>query len=341
MNRNIVWIGRFRGYSGFSNSTREYFKSLLPYYENLYLAPLEVLEPADPLRKYLAHLPLNDTELKVVNHVPITEPEAEVYFSVTEYNTIPDEWAEIFNQSRMIFTQSRFCKEAFSTKIEDPTKIHVIPYVIPENFLPEGPKSRYFTDDVFVFGSVFEWVPRKVPDRTIRAFVNEFRKDEPVRLLLKTSHPSGINVKDLVKKITNDSRITVISEPIVDMASFYRGLDAYISCTAGEGWGQTLSEAMACGLPVIGSRHSGNLDFMNDSNSYLVDVHDWSPVEKDSELCWKLPREDSIEEVMRKVYSEKGSAIQEKKTKKATLIRDDYTREKIGFKMKTLLDGIL
>jgi glycosyltransferase involved in cell wall biosynthesis len=39
----------------------------------------------------------------------------------------------------------------------------------------------------------------------------------------------------------------------------------------GEGWGRPYMEAMAMGLPTIGSRWSGNLAFMDDDNSWLVD----------------------------------------------------------------------
>jgi glycosyltransferase involved in cell wall biosynthesis len=40
----------------------------------------------------------------------------------------------------------------------------------------------------------------------------------------------------------------------------------------GEGWGRPLLEAMAAGLPTIGTRFGGNLEFMNDETSYLVDA---------------------------------------------------------------------
>ena len=38
-----------------------------------------------------------------------------------------------------------------------------------------------------------------------------------------------------------------------------------------EGFGLTLAEAMAIGKPAIATGYSGNVDFMNNENSYLVD----------------------------------------------------------------------
>src|SRR5205085_6826443 len=49
------------------------------------------------------------------------------------------------------------------------------------------------------------------------------------------------------------------------------GCDCYVSLHRSEGFGLTLAEAMALGKPVIGTGYSGNLDFMDEGNSYLVD----------------------------------------------------------------------
>jgi glycosyltransferase involved in cell wall biosynthesis len=44
----------------------------------------------------------------------------------------------------------------------------------------------------------------------------------------------------------------------------------YISLHRSEGYGLTLAEAMSLGKPVIATAYSGNMDFMNESNSVLV-----------------------------------------------------------------------
>ncbi|MBD3350206.1 MAG: glycosyltransferase [Candidatus Lokiarchaeota archaeon] len=339
--RKIVWIGHFRGFSGFTTSTREYFKSILPYFNNLYLAPLEVLKKNDPLRSYLVDLPLNETELKVVNHQPTTDPTAECFFSVYEYNRIPDKWVKIFNTAKLIMTQSTFCKKEFASQIEDPEKIHVIPYIVPEYFTPQGPTYRIVDKDVFAFGSVFEWVTRKVPERTIRAFTEEFDKNESVSLILRSSHPFGKDLEPIINNISQDPRIILVKKKIEDIAAFYRGLDAYISCTAGEGWGQTLTEAMVCGIPTIASNHSGNLDFMNKNNSYLVDVHDWSPIQKGSLFKWKLPKIESIKEVMRQVYENREMSKNKIKVENALKLKNELNRESIGPKIAELLKKIV
>jgi len=50
--------------------------------------------------------------------------------------------------------------------------------------------------------------------------------------------------------------------------------DCYVSLHRSEGLGLTMAEAMAVGKPVIATGYSGNLQFMNEANSFLVP---WAP----------------------------------------------------------------
>ncbi|MHA1682320.1 MAG: glycosyltransferase [Promethearchaeota archaeon] len=332
--RDIVWIGRYRGHGGFATATREYFKALKLFIPRLKLASLEVLDVDDPLAKFVAPMPLDDDALLILNHLPVTDPGAQVYLSVTEYDSVPEEWVEIFNDATLIFTQSSFCKGVFSKQIDDPSKIHVVPYILPGNITPGGPATRDAPADRFVFGSVFEWVPRKAPERLIEAFVREFSPEEPVRLLIRSTHPSGRDIQGLVLDLSADPRLIAIPRVIEDIGAFYRGLDAYISPTAGEGYGQTLNEAMACGVPTIGSNHGGNLDFMNDENSYLVQVEEWEPgldhLGNPIEHKWRMPRIESIMKNMRTVYEQWKNGESLKVVPDLDEFRGRFTRARVG-----------
>ena len=59
--------------------------------------------------------------------------------------------------------------------------------------------------------------------------------------------------------------------PAADMPRLYAGADAFVLASRGEGWGRPWMEAMAMGLPTIGSRWSGTTMFMDDANSWLID----------------------------------------------------------------------
>ena len=334
MRKSLVWVGRFRGISGFAQSTREYAKAVHQFYPKLVIAPLSILEPDDPLFP-LVQEP-SPPVLEVINHLPTTNPWAQVFFSVYEYRDIPSDWVEIFQQASLIFTQSRFCKEIFSRHLDEKDKVIVAPYIIPEAFQPEGSVLRFTPPSVFTIGSVFEWIPRKQPYRLIRAFLEEFSLDESVALYLRTYNYSFSNLHAHLKECGFDfpeeklKRVQLIHETLSDMSAFYRGLDCYASPTAGEGFGQTLCEAMACGVPTLGSNHSGNLEFMTQENSYLVDVEEWSQVDGQSDQWWKRPKIASIRKYLRQVYENWQAGTPDPKVNKALELHDRLTPAKIG-----------
>ena len=69
---------------------------------------------------------------------------------------------------------------------------------------------------------------------------------------------------------------------------------------------------MLSGIPTIAPRHSGHLDYMNDDNSFMVDVDDWSYIgfRKDNlypdllgpQLEWKVPKIESLKQQMWDCY---------------------------------------
>ncbi len=62
-----------------------------------------------------------------------------------------------------------------------------------------------------------------------------------------------------------------------DIVNLYHQADLFVTATTWEGMPNTVLEAMACGLPVIGSRASGLGELVREGvNGYLVDINDKS-----------------------------------------------------------------
>ena len=83
--------------------------------------------------------------------------------------------------------------------------------------------------------------------------------------------------------------------------------DIYVSLHAAEGFGLTLLEAMAVGTPVICTGYSGNMDFTNYENSWLVGYQMMRTDERTGPYpegsVWASPNLDEAIDVMRHVGS--------------------------------------
>jgi hypothetical protein len=128
-----------------------------------------------------------------------------------------------------------------------------------------------------------------------------------------------------------------IDDFVSNMADLYRGVDAYVCNDLGEAWSGPTQEAMLCGLPTIAPNHSGHLDYMNDKNSYLVDVSDWMPIGyRDVNLYARLlppqgmvkyPDYEHLKQRMREVYYEYDGLDKEQVIKHPVIVEALKTQE--------------
>jgi hypothetical protein len=145
----------------------------------------------------------------------------------------------------------------------------------------------------FTFLSVFDWTLHKGWDVLLRAFIKEFSDADNVQLVLKVWSTNGYSNDQILEQAAaychnqlgfdlppNESMASIVSTasiprirflfdhlPHGDLLSLYRGADAYVMPSRGEGWGRPYMEAMAIGLPVTGTNWSGNTAFMGPSPS--------------------------------------------------------------------------
>jgi glycosyltransferase involved in cell wall biosynthesis len=78
------------------------------------------------------------------------------------------------------------------------------------------------------------------------------------RLVAITGHRSDIKVFD-----------AALGER--DYEALLKTFDILLSLHRSEGLGIPLGEAMSLGIPVVATAYGGNMDFMSNENSYLVD----------------------------------------------------------------------
>ena len=139
----------------------------------------------------------------------------------------------------------------------------------------------------FVIGCVFDYastLERKNPLGVVQAFRQAFPlpfelgPDLGPWLVFKTSGSSEFdNDRERIRQAIDNRRDIITIDrnfSASDQHGLYRKLDAFISLHRSEGYGLGPLEAMANGVPTIATAYSGNLSFMNESNSWLVP---WTP----------------------------------------------------------------
>ena len=118
---------------------------------------------------------------------------------------------------------------------------------------------------------------RKNPLELIEVFRTAFPgPSEDVQLVIRATNiekPAHAALKArLEAACRDDGRIRILSGhlPFAELMGLTASCDAYVSLHRGEGLGLGMLEAMALGKPVIASAWSGNLSFMNLTNSCPV-----------------------------------------------------------------------
>jgi glycosyltransferase involved in cell wall biosynthesis len=117
---------------------------------------------------------------------------------------------------------------------------------------------------------------RKNPIGVIDAFSRAFAPDEGPVLLIKTMNGHQRRPQHLRVLAAADGRddVRVWDEALdrTDQMALMAAVDCVVSLHRSEGLGLHLAEAMWLRTPTIATRYSGNLDFMNDDNSLLIDA---------------------------------------------------------------------
>jgi glycosyltransferase involved in cell wall biosynthesis len=125
---------------------------------------------------------------------------------------------------------------------------------------------------MFDYASTFA---RKNPLAVIRAFRRAFDQSSGAQLVVHSINGGGELRKrrELEREVGGREDIHLIDGYLSheQKDALLARCDCYVSLHRAEGFGVPLAEAMRLAKPVIATGWSGNLEFMNRDNSYLVD----------------------------------------------------------------------
>lgn len=248
-----------------------------------------------------------------------------------ETDTIPARWQRAFALVQEIWVYSDFMAQNIGAVAPVPTL--ALPPPVQPPAQPAEPTRLGVPEDGFLFLFVFDYlstIQRKNPVGLIEAFKRAFSPGEGPRLLLKTINGPlrPLAEEEVLWAAHGRPDVHVIDRSLSgeELGGLMAACDCYVSLHRSEGFGLTMAEAMAIGKPVIGTGYSGNLDFMDERNSYLVE-YELGRVGPDCEIyppegTWAMPSVEHAAQLMRRVVERPEEAAA-----RGEQAREDIARE--------------
>lgn len=212
-----------------------------------------------------------------------------IYFPVDSEPRISD--LKVLSFFDEVVTYTQYAKGVMKCLISDTLfkKIRVIPHgTNTDDFYPYSPlakakaKSDIFgTEDVFVFGSVNRNQVRKDLGSLIMGFAM-FKHTTQANALLylhcNPIDPMGINIYRLCDRVGLEVGKDVIVPKdysqnkgchLEELNKIYNSFDCFITTTTAEGWGLTITEAMATKTLVVCPKHTSITEITDNGENTL------------------------------------------------------------------------
>lgn len=285
----INFYGGIFGQSGYDSHTRQILNSLYKLNPHIFL---DCPKPHDWIRF------VNTNEMNMINNnkyingmdISITLPPYWQYllseskkfagWVVWEGSNVPFFWKEILNNEKVksVIVPSNHVKNAILNTF-DCNKITIIPHGINNKlFVPnpiKHPKFRFIANKGWAKGlndrGGIQWL--------LKAFTEEFKRDDDVELLLKINTAyceKGWDLANELRKLgltpesTKNIKFILENTDYNNLPKLYNEGDVFVSPTMGDGFNIPCLEAMACGLPVITTNFGGQIDYVNNTNGWLI-----------------------------------------------------------------------
>lgn len=215
----------------------------------------------------------------------IAQAKRRIGYWVWEMEHIPPAWNTDFTSVDRIWSPSGWCAGLFAGHGE--AAVDVIPHPVP--LAPPAPDMRATTlaglgldPQARIILYVFDgssYLVRKNPAALVRAFGASGLAAQGWRLVLKTKHlmdrpAEGAAFRDLA---TGTDGVVLIDRTMDEAAlsTLVAACDIYASPHCAEGFGLTVSEAMAAGKAVVATDYSGTTDMLDTTTGWPVPAARW------------------------------------------------------------------
>lgn len=293
----VVWRGPVLDATGYGTASREYALALdrqgidvkIETYTWNFPFTLEDQEKKERLQQLIEKALSNNKPKILIYHSPpafIDKKERAKYEycllnTVWETNKIPESWKAILQNFDAVCVPCTHNIKALKNSGAS-VPVFLVPHgADTKMFHPDNPRTPLPEGEGrFVFVSIFDFQHRKNPESLLRAYWEAFTTEDRVLLVIKTYGSSRkeirsaiMNYKRKLGYVEEDTAPLYVMTGICEekqLKGLYTAGDAFVLPTRGEGVGLPFIEALSSGLPVIATGWGGQMDFLNEKNSFLV-----------------------------------------------------------------------
>lgn len=204
-------------------------------------------------------------------------------FGIWNYETtvLPKAFAKYYKCVDKVLPSSQFSKKIFTDNGMPTDHQVVVPHGIHlDRFQNLGKYPLKTTKKYKILCNIAQPHLRKNIPGLLRAYGKAFTKNDDVCLVLKVSRKSpqpGLDIpfNDIFNawknEFKNHAEVELIDKFIVDIETLYNSCDIVFTMTHAECFWMPGLEGFAANKIVMAPRYGGQLDFMNDDNSILID----------------------------------------------------------------------
>jgi glycosyltransferase involved in cell wall biosynthesis len=197
-----------------------------------------------------------------------------------EVESFPASRDAAFSQVDEVWAATDFVRDAVAQRATVPVRTVMPP--LPQRSAvepPPVPARLHIPADRPWFFFAFDFlstVERKNPHGLLEAFARAFPAGDargPVLVVKTLNADRRIEDAERLRLVAADrSDVVLIDEYLEaeELTALMANCTAYVSLHRAEGLGLTIAEAMAWGRPVVVSAYSGNMQFTNSGNAFLV-----------------------------------------------------------------------
>ncbi len=203
-------------------------------------------------------------------------------FGIWNYETtvLPVGFAKQYKFADKFLPSSEFSKEIFMENGIPESGMEVVPHGVDVNDFNCEPYALKTKKKYRILANIAQPHQRKNLPGLLDTFGKAFSLKDDVCLVLKVVDKKAeasfeVSFKDIFaqfkNKYKNHAEIEIIREFIPNIASLYKSCNIVFTMSRAENFWLPSLEGLAANCLIVAPRYGGYLDFLNDSNSILID----------------------------------------------------------------------